>query len=332
MEDTLTPHDVFCAKLARMAITFDADYAGAAAFLSCEDPYQFNHRLQRGNMAGLKQKNMDANFKCTIVSGANDTKVLMLHVGKDPVCQAKANTIYLAFAPPTNPKSWEAFRNTLTNEQGLMEPFSNIMTSKLRGSINTFLDQELADHLKDADKLNLEEWSMDCYLIGYGFGGGIATAAASKMHLPECLNRTLVTFGAPVCGAGERLSQYVQSARRFSHKHDPISKLFRSVGKEYRHFGDEIKDDLSVTLYRPEKGHVLDKTDTLCKDAVCTVQYAGIDFRTKELAAMYDAMPENLVTMLFPKYGADAKNVWRKTARWSVLAHKQGETKCPWDV
>jgi hypothetical protein len=173
---------------------------------------------------------------------------------------------------------------------------------------------------------------MDCYLIGYGFGGGIATAAASKMHLPECLNRTLVTFGAPVCGAGERLSQYVQSARRFSHKHDPISKLFRSVGKEYRHFGDEIKDDLSVTLYRPEKGHVLDKTDALCQDAVCTVQYAGIDFRTKELAAMYDAMPENLVTMLFPKYGASAKNVWRKTARWSVLAHKQGETKCPWDV
>lgn len=333
------PHDIFCAKLARMAMTFDKDQENLAQNLACKEPYEFNHLLSRGNGRRAMPKNQEvkANFKCTVVSGKGDTKVLMLHVkeGQD-ICGADQNSLYVVFAPPVNPHTWKMFANLSLDDSGISASFSSLLSKRVRAEINEFIDGALSEHLKDSDLLDLDTWRMNLYLVGYGFGGALAAAAAAKLTLPECLSRTVVTFGAPAAGDGDRLKAQVQQVRRFAHEHDPITRLFTTVD-DCKHYGPSLKDTLSVTYYNPNGngGNAATPEDRgvlLCRQSACAVQYAGIDFRTKELAAMYSAMPPFLATMMFSRYASKAKNLWNNVARWSVLAHKQGETRCPFEV
>lgn len=334
----VTADDIFDAKIARMAMTFDLDHTDAAKALACMDPFEFNHRLSRNavkrNAAGPGPAvGVNGEYKFTMVTGIGDTKVLMLHIRKDAkICGAKDNTIYIAFAPPVNPQSWKMFSNLSLDHAGINSSFSAILSKSLRAEICNFIDGALATHLESTNVLDLDAWSMDCHLIGYGFGGALAAAAAAKLTLPECLHKTLVTFGAPPAGNGERLAAHVQTVRRFAHENDPITKLFVGVVDDYTHFGTRLRDNLSVTRYEPEGGSADERSVALCRSSSCAVQYAGIDFRTKPLATMYNVMPSYLVTMMFSNYANQAKGLWDNVARWAVLAHKQGETRCPWDV
>lgn len=332
----VTSEDIFDAKIARMAMTFDADHTEAAANLACMEPFEFNHRLSRN---AVKRNSTSAaaavtgGYKFTVVSGIGDTKVLMLFIQKGAnLCGAKDNTIYIAFAPPVNPQSWKMFSNLSLDHAGINSSFSSILSKSLRNEICQFVDDSMSQHLQETNVLDLDAWSMDCHLIGYGFGGALAAAAAVKLSLPECLQKTLVTFGAPPAGNGERLAAHVQNVRRFAHENDPITRLFVGVVDEYSHFGPRLSDNLSVTRYEPEAGSADERAVALCRSSSCAVQYAGIDFRTKHLASMYNVMPSYLVTMMFSNYASQAKGLWDNVARWAVLAHKQGETRCPWDM